>query len=124
MIYSPKPVILWTTQEGDACTRYFQLQACHRRRKIYLFAVAHNGHTFTEEEAKAELVFSYYDDILGVPFARTHRLDLSLLGLPTLDLAEQAAPFSAAEVAVAVRETPASRAPGPDGLNGIFYKAA
>lgn len=52
-------------QEGDACTRYFHLQACHRRRKNYLFAIAHNGHTFTEEEAKAELVFYYYDDMLG-----------------------------------------------------------
>jgi hypothetical protein len=30
-----------------------------------LFAINHNGHTFTEEEAKAEIVFSYYDDLLG-----------------------------------------------------------
>jgi hypothetical protein len=111
-------------QEGDACTRYFHLQACHRRRKNYLFAIAHDGHTFTEEEAKAEIVFSYYDAILGVPFARTHRLDLTMLGLSTLDLAEQVAPFSAAEIAAAIKETPADRAPGPDGLNATFYKTA
>lgn len=30
-------------QEGDASTRFFHLQACHRRRKNYLAAVHHNG---------------------------------------------------------------------------------
>lgn len=59
-----------------------------------------------------------------VPFARTHHLDLTMLGLLTLDFAEQAAPFSAAEVAAAVRDTPAGRVPGPDGPNATFYKAA
>jgi hypothetical protein len=111
---------LW---EGDACTWYFHLQAFHRRRKNYLLAINHNGHTFTEEEAKAEIVFSYYDDLLGTPFARAHRLDLSLIGLPTLDLADQVVPFSMDEITAAVKETPSGRAPGPDGLSGAFYKA-
>ena len=52
-------------QEGDACTKYFHLQACHRRRKNYLFAVTHDGQTFSEEEAKANIVFSYYNGLLG-----------------------------------------------------------
>jgi hypothetical protein len=47
-------------QEGDACTKYFHLQACHRRRKNYLFAITHNGQTFSEEEAKAGIVYSFY----------------------------------------------------------------
>lgn len=51
--------------EGDACTRYFHLQACHRRRKNYLFTIVHDGQTFSEEEAKAELVFNYYHSLLG-----------------------------------------------------------
>jgi hypothetical protein len=110
-------------REGDACTWYFHLQACHRHRKNYLFAINHNGHTFTEEEAKAEIVFSYYDDLLGTPFARAHRLDLSLIGLPTLDLADQVVSFSMDEIIVAVKETPSGRALGPNGLSGAFYKA-
>lgn len=68
--------------EGDACTRYFHLQACHRRRKNYLLAITHNGQTFTEEEAKADIVFSYYNDLLGTTFIRTQRIDLGQLGLP------------------------------------------
>ena len=46
-------------REGDACTKYFHLQACHRRRKNYLLAINHNGQTFTEEEVKAGIVFTY-----------------------------------------------------------------
>lgn len=64
-------------REGDACTKYFHLQACHRRRKNYLFALTHNGQTFSEEEAKADIVFSYYNELLGSAFVRQHRIDLS-----------------------------------------------
>jgi len=64
-------------REGDACTKYFHLQACHRRRKNYLFALSHDGHSFSEEEAKADIVFNYYNGLLGTPFTREHRIDLS-----------------------------------------------
>lgn len=111
-------------REGDACTKYFHLQACHRRRKNYVFAITHNGQTFNEEEAKADLVFSYYNAILGTPFIRQHRINLSQLGILQLDLSDQAVPFSAEEVAMIVRETPADRAPGPDGFSGALFKAA
>ena len=64
-------------REGDACTKYFHLQACHRRRKNHLFVLSHNGQTFSEEEAKANIVFDYYNALLGTPFTRQHRIDLS-----------------------------------------------
>lgn len=41
-----------------------------------------------------------------------------------VDLRDQIAAFSADEVTRIVRETPSDRAPGPDGFNGCFYKAA
>jgi hypothetical protein len=78
---------------------------------------------FTEEEAKANIVFSYYNDLIGTRFIRQHRIDLSQLPLPQIDLADQALPFSAAEIAMAVTATPSGRALGPDGLSGSFYKA-
>jgi hypothetical protein len=93
-------------RDGDACTRYFHLQACHRRRKNYLFAINHNGQTFSEEEAKTDIVFSYYNELLGTEFPRMHRIDLSLLELPQLELADQATPFSADEIASIVSATP------------------
>lgn len=73
-------------REGDACTKYFHLQACHRRRKTYLFALVHNSQTFSEDEAKADVVFSYYNDLLGTAFVRRHCIDLAQLNLPHFDL--------------------------------------
>jgi hypothetical protein len=69
-------------KDCDACTRYFHLQACHQRRKIYLFALNHNGQTFSEEEAKAGIVYSYYNGLMGTAFQRHHRIDLPQLDLP------------------------------------------
>lgn len=61
--------------------------------------------------------------LLGTAFIRNHRIDLSPLGLPRLDLSDQVQPFTADEVARIIKESPTDRAPGPDGLNGAFYKA-
>lgn len=111
-------------REGDACTKYFHLQAGHRRCKNFLLAISHHGQTFTEEEAKASVVFDFYNSLLGLPFQRQHRLDLDQLGLPRLDLHELVAPFSAEEVEHTVRQTPSDQAPGPDGFSGAFFKSA
>jgi hypothetical protein len=110
-------------REGDAGTKYFHLMACHRRRKNFLFAIQHDGQTFSEEHAKSEVVFSYYNGILGAPFLRHRRINLALLDLPRLDLSVLAEPFSDAEIARVVRESPADRAPGPDGFTGALFKA-
>lgn len=66
-------------REGDACTKYFHLQACHRHRKNYLFAIHHDNQTFTEEHAKVNIVYDYYNGLLGTPFVKQHRLDLVAL---------------------------------------------
>jgi hypothetical protein len=110
-------------REGDASTRFFHLQACHRRRKNYFFAVQHDGQTFTEEEAKANIVFTYYQSLLGTGFTRLHRIDLAQLPLPRLDLNELAAPFSVPEITAVITASPSGRAPGPDGFGAAFYKA-
>lgn len=110
-------------REGDACTKYFHLQACHRRSKNYLFTLTHNGETFSEEDAKADIVFDYYNGLLGTAFTRQHRIDLSQLDLPRLNLDEQAAPFMADEVAWVIRDSPADRAPGPaPSLGGLGHR--
>lgn len=111
-------------KEGDANTRFFHLQACHRRRKNFLAGIQHNGQLFTEVEAKEGLVYEYYNTILGTPFNREHTIDLSLLHLPTLNLQEQILPFSADEIKRIVMDTRSDRVPGPDGFNGGFLKAA
>lgn len=115
---------LRSLREGDACTKYFHLQACHRRRKNYLFAISHGGQTFTEDEAKAGIVFSFYDGLLGTSFTRLHRINLALLNIPTLQLDHLVVPFTEEEISRVVADSPSDRAPGPDGFSGAFFKVA
>jgi hypothetical protein len=111
-------------KDGDANTKFFHLQSCHRKRKSYIPTFMHEGRTFTSEEAKSEAVFDYYNTILGTRFHCLHRIDLDRLDLPRLDLQQLAAPFTETEIARIVHECPADRAPGPDGFTARFYRAA
>jgi hypothetical protein len=110
-------------EEGDANTRYFHLQACHRNRKNQIPTLQHDGLFFSADEAKANLFFDYYNGILGVPFQRQHLIVLDGL-LPQLDLTGIDACFTEAEIWVAMKDMPPDRAPGPDGFCGRFYRVA
>lgn len=110
-------------EEGDANTKFFHLQACHRSRKNYIPSLLHEGNWFSAEDAKADVIFSYYNGILGTPFQRQHAIHLDDL-LPQLDLTGIDACFSEEEIWATVKELPVDRAPGPDGFTGLFYRAA
>ena len=60
----------------------------------------------TSQEGKEELLFNYFDGLLGTALPRTATLD-----------------FSFFQVWDTVKALPADRAPGPDGFTGRFYKA-
>lgn len=111
-------------RDGDANTKFFNLQACHRKRKSYIPSFTQKGCTFTTEEAKSGVAFEYYDGLLGTRFRRLHRTDLQRLDLPCIDLDGLVIPFSEEEIAKIVQDTPLDRAPGPDGFTGRFYRAA
>jgi hypothetical protein len=83
-------------------------------------AVQHEGIWFSAEEAMEDLIYSYYNGILGTPFQRQHSIHLDDL-LPQLDLSGIDACFSEDEIWATVREPPPDRAPGPDGFSGLFY---
>lgn len=55
-------------EEGDANTKFFHLQACHRNRKNFIPSLMHEGQWFSAEDTKADLVFDSYNSILGTPF--------------------------------------------------------
>lgn len=108
--------------EGDANTKFFHLQACHRSRKNAIPVLQHGGQWFTAEEAKSDLVYEYYNDILGKPFTRSHGINFQHLGIPQLDLERLGDCFTEAEVWDTIKELPSYRAPGPDGFTGLFNK--
>jgi lambda repressor-like predicted transcriptional regulator len=84
--------------EGDANTRFFHLQAYHRNRKNVITTLQHEGQSITAEEAKADLIYEYYNDILGKPFTRMHGINLQQLGIPQLELERLGDCFTEAEI--------------------------
>lgn len=48
-------------EEGDANTKFFHLQACHRNRKSFIPSLQLDGQTVTDEEAMADHIFEYYN---------------------------------------------------------------
>lgn len=84
--------------EGDANTRFFQIQACHRRRKNYIHTIKHNDNTLVTESDKRAVVDDYYESIMSTHRPRSARLNLDFLGLPTRDLASIDCCFSENEI--------------------------
>lgn len=63
-------------EEGDANTKFFHLQACHRNRKNVIPAIMHDGAWFSADQAKADVIYEYYNGILGKPFTQEHSIVL------------------------------------------------
>lgn len=109
-------------EEGDANTRFFHLQACHRKRKKFIPTLEDDGQVLSDQDAKSEKIYTYFSEVLGTSFLHCHRIDLNALSLPRLQLEELVRCFSEEEIWNIVKETPRNRAPGPDGYTGLFYK--
>jgi hypothetical protein len=83
----------------------------------------HDGVWFSADQAKSEVIYDYFNGILGTPFHRQHSIVLDYL-LPQLDLSGIDLCFSEQEVWETIKDMPSDRAPGPDGFTGLFYKVA
>lgn len=101
---------------------FFHLQACHRGRKNRIQSLWVDGAEIVSEQQLAQCLYEHYNTLLGTPFTRTRRLDLSLIGLPSIDLSGLENVFSEDEVRQVIMNLPNDKAPGPDGFTGLFYK--
>lgn len=110
--------------EGDANTRFFHLQACHRERKNRIESLWVDGSELVRDDHMVQALYEYYSSILGSLFERSRRVHLEAIGLPTLDLSDLEAIFTEEEVRAVVLELPNDKAPRPDGFMGLFYKVA
>ena len=110
--------------EGDANTRFYHLQACHRRRRSRIDSLMVDGMQVVQDRQMADALFNFYNNLLGTDFARSRRFDLQAIGLPSLDLAALERMFTEEEVRAVISELPSHKAPGPDGFTGLFYKLA
>jgi hypothetical protein len=74
-------------------------------------------------DQKEQIMYSHFKNLLGTKLQREETINWDLLELPHLSEACLDAPFTEAEIKRVVAELPTEKAPGPDGLTGLFYKS-
>jgi hypothetical protein len=108
--------------EGDANTKFYHLQACHRNRKNRIDSLRVQGMEVISDSAMDNALYDYLVSIVGANFDSSRRLDLHALGVPSADLSALEDLFIEDEVWSVIFDLPNDKAPGPDSLTGIFYK--
>jgi hypothetical protein len=102
--------LLWP-REGNAATIFFHERANARCRKNHIRSLEHDGRVVISE-GKAEVVFSYFDSVLGTPSTRPNTIALELLDLTRLDPAGMDQRFMEEEVWSVIQAVPPDKAPG------------
>ena len=76
----------------------------------------------TAQQDKASALLSHYTEQLGSSPTRAHTLNWELLDIQRHNLDHLDAPLTEEEVRGSIFDSPAEKAPGPDGYIGLFYK--
>jgi hypothetical protein len=71
----------------NAATKFFHAHANACQRKRFIRLLKHEGRLVTSKEGKADVAFTYIDDILGSGPSCSSLIALEHLGLPHLDTA-------------------------------------
>ncbi|KAM0844041.1 hypothetical protein ACQ4PT_057322 [Festuca glaucescens] len=109
-------------KEGDASTRFFHAKANARRRKSYIHRLELDGNSYTEQEEKEEIIWKYFDELIGTKKDRPHSVNFPFLDMHQISLPELDIPISSAEVKGALYAISSNCAPGPDGFSALFFK--
>ena len=110
--------------EGDANTRFFHLQACHRSRKGHISKLRTEETVLFREDEMADAVFQHFENMLGTRGIQNNYINFEELGLPSVGDTMLDHCFSEEEIWQAIGEMPNDKAPGPDGFTGLFFKTA
>jgi hypothetical protein len=77
---------------------------------------------YTNQKDKQEIMFNYFNDLLGTAISRSSTLDLNFFHREGMDLSALEAQILEGEVCETIKALRADQAPGPDGYAGRFYK--
>jgi hypothetical protein len=91
------------------------------RRKNFIGHLLVDGRRVTDHVDKAEVVDSFFEDLLGTSVDRPFSLDLDYLGIPSIDLSGIDGNFTMDEVRDAIKGMPLDKCPGPDGFSARFF---
>ncbi|KAG8100647.1 hypothetical protein GUJ93_ZPchr0013g35164 [Zizania palustris] len=114
--------VRWT-QLGDENTKYFHAAASDRLRHNTIASITlPNGTVLYSQEEKAEVFLDSFLGRMGFSSAPQMLFNLTELIPPHQSLDHLAAPFLLSDITSVVQNMPSSKAPGPDGFNGHFFK--
>jgi hypothetical protein len=116
-------MLLWLS-EGDSPTKFLHYRVMACRRKNHIHSLLHEGNVLVVEDSKAEVAYSFFNEILGTPLVRSCAINLEHLDLPSLDLTCLSECFTNSEVWVVMRALPPDKALGPDGFMMHFLQSA
>jgi hypothetical protein len=92
-----------------------------RHRRKFIHSLLENGRVYLEEDKKAHLTFSFFDNILGTSGSRSSTINLELLDLPQFDLSHLEEHFTEDEVWEVIKSPLPNKAPSPDGFTMCFF---
>jgi exonuclease III len=111
-------------KEGEANTSFFHQQARYRKKKNFIATLKVADRILVEQEEKQEVVWDFYNNLLGTAVQRNCSLNLAAFHIPTRNLEQLERDVTEAEVWATINSIPSDKAPGPDGYTGRFYKHA
>jgi hypothetical protein len=94
-----------------------------RKQKNFIPMLMQDDRVITDKEEKQDVIFSYFNGILGTAAARSCSLDLNFFHQNGIDLSVLEQPSLDDEVWATINSMTVDGAPGPDGFTGRFYKS-
>jgi hypothetical protein len=103
-------------------TKFFHVQASHCKCKNFIHSFEHDGQVLFVEDRKADVAYSFFNDILGVPTSHSNIINLDEPELPHLDLSNLGERFTEEKVLGVIQSLPPDKAPGLDSFATRFLQ--
>lgn len=99
-------------KDGDTNTSYFQHHARYRKRKNFMAKIKDNDRIITDQEEKKEVVWNFYNGLLGTSGHHDITPDLQHFHPPGVDLSGLEQIITEEEVWATIKAMPSDKAPG------------
>jgi hypothetical protein len=113
--------LLWLS-EGDTHTMFFHAHANTHCHKQFIRLLEHGVQVMLHEDRKADIIYNFFDDLLGTPSSQANSINLGILDIPVLQLSELDKWFIEEQVLHVIRSMPPNKATGPDGFTIRFLQ--